>query len=94
MSTVRNGPLVGLAVQIVLLTGLAGTVGLGAAGWLAGLAYGVVLCALLRRGLRLAGADRLGPADRVTLGRALLIGGVLALVVDAGAGPGPVAVLV
>lgn len=94
MSTVRNGALVGLAVQIVLLTGLAGTVGLGAAGWLAGLAYGVVLCGLLRRGLRRAGADRLGPADRVTLARALLVGGVLALVVDVPAGPAPVAVLV
>ncbi|MFG2052891.1 CDP-alcohol phosphatidyltransferase family protein [Micromonospora sp. NPDC048930] len=94
MSTVRNGPLVGLAVQIVLLAGLAGTVGLTAAGWLAGLAYGLVLCGLLRRGLRAVGADRLGPADRVTLARALLVGGVLALVVDAGAGPAPVAVLV
>lgn len=92
MSTVRNGPLVGLAVQIVLLTVLAGTVGLGAAGWLAGLAYAVVLCGLLRRGLHRAGADRLGPADRVTLVRALLVGGVLALVVAAG--PAPVVVLV
>ncbi|NES38951.1 CDP-alcohol phosphatidyltransferase family protein, partial [Micromonospora sp. PPF5-17] len=94
MSTVRNGPLVGLAVQIVLLTGLAGAVGLGAAGWLAGLAYAVVLCGLLRRGLRRAGADRLGPADRVTLARALLVGGVLALVVAGAAGPAPAVVLV
>lgn len=92
MSTVRNGPLVGLIVQFVLLAGLAGTVGLGAAGWLAGLAYAGVVCGLLRRGLRAAGADRLGPADRVTLARALLVGGVLALVVDGG--PAPVAVLV
>ncbi len=91
MSTVRNGPLFGL---IVLLGGLVGSVGLGAAGWLAGLAYGVAVCGLLRRGLRAAGASRLGPADRVTLARALLVGGVLALVVDAGAGPAPVAVLV
>ncbi len=91
MSTVRNGPLVGLIVQFVLLAGLAGTVGLGVAGWLAGLAYAGVLCGLLRRGLRAAGADRLGPADRVTLTRALLVGGVLALVVG---GPAPVAVLV
>ncbi|MGW5672993.1 CDP-alcohol phosphatidyltransferase family protein, partial [Micromonospora sp. NPDC003776] len=85
MSTVRNGLLVGLIVQIVLLSGLAGTVGLGVAGWLAGLAYAVVLCGLLRRGLRRAGADRLGPADRVTLTRALLVGAVLALVAAAGA---------
>ncbi|KAB1910787.1 CDP-alcohol phosphatidyltransferase family protein, partial [Micromonospora sp. AMSO31t] len=92
VSTVRNGPLVGLSVQFVLLAGLAGTVGLGVAGWLAGLAYAGVLCGLLRHGLRAAGADRLGPADRVTLARALLVGGVLALVVDGG--PAPVAVLV
>ncbi|MFF4808265.1 CDP-alcohol phosphatidyltransferase family protein [Micromonospora chersina] len=92
MSTVRNGPLVGLIVQFVLLAGLAGTVGVGVAGWLAGLAYAGVVCGLLRRGLRAAGADRLGPADRVTLARALLVGGVLALVV--GGGPAPVAVLV
>ncbi|MFG3581356.1 CDP-alcohol phosphatidyltransferase family protein [Micromonospora chersina] len=92
MSTVRNGPLVGLIVQFVLLAGLAGTVGVGVAGWLAGLAYAGVLCGLLRRGLRAAGAERLGPADRVTLARALLVGGVLALVV--GGGPAPVAVLV
>jgi phosphatidylglycerophosphate synthase len=84
--------LVGLIVQFVLLAALAGTVGVGVAGWLAGLAYAGVLCGLLRRGLRAAGADRLGPADRVTLARALLVGGVLALVV--GGGPAPVAVLV
>ncbi|WP_156313158.1 CDP-alcohol phosphatidyltransferase family protein [Micromonospora sp. HK10] len=92
MSTVRTGPLLGLILQSVLLAGLAGTVGLGVAGWLAGLAYAGVLGALLRRGLRAAGVDRLGPADRVTLGRALLIGGVLALVLTPG--PTPAVVLV
>ncbi|RQW85264.1 CDP-alcohol phosphatidyltransferase [Micromonospora globispora] len=94
MSRVRNGPLVGLAVQFVLLAGLAGTVGLGPVGWLAGSAYGLVLCGLLRRALRSAGAAGLGPADRVTLTRAILVGGVLALTVDAGGRSGPVAVLV
>ncbi|TYC23424.1 CDP-alcohol phosphatidyltransferase family protein [Micromonospora sp. MP36] len=93
MSTVRNGPLVGLIAQFALLAGLAGTVGIGVAGWAAGLAYGGVLCGLLWRGLRVSGARRLGPADRVTLARALLVGGVLALVVPGGAGPAP-AVLV
>ena len=94
MSRVRNGPLVGLAGQFVLLAGLAGTVGLGPAGWLAGTAYGLVLCGLLGRALRAAGAAGLGPADRVTLTRAILVGGVLALTVDAGGRPGPGAVLV
>jgi len=36
--TVRTGPVIGFIAQLVLLAGLAGTVGLGAAGWLAGLA--------------------------------------------------------
>ncbi|SBT43498.1 CDP-alcohol phosphatidyltransferase family protein [Micromonospora narathiwatensis] len=94
MSTVRNGPLVGLIVQFVLLAGLAGTTEIGVSGWLAGLAYGVALGGLLRHGLRAVGADRLGPADRVTLARALLVGGVLALVVSGRGGTAPVAALV
>ncbi|MFJ8579679.1 CDP-alcohol phosphatidyltransferase family protein [Micromonospora sp. NPDC093277] len=94
MSTVRNGPLVGLVIQFVLLAGLAGVAEIGAAGWLAGLAYGVALGRLLRHGLRAGGADRLGPADRVTLVRASLVGGVLALVVSGWGGPAPLPVLV
>ncbi|MFD2768486.1 CDP-alcohol phosphatidyltransferase family protein [Micromonospora eburnea] len=89
MSTTRNGPLVGLVVQFVLLGGLAGTAEIGVSGWVAGLAYGVALGGLLQRGLRAAGADRLGPADRVTLARALLVGGVLALVVSGWDRPAP-----
>ena len=91
MPTVRNGPLAGLAGQVLLLEILARVAGLGAAGWCAGLAYGVVLCALLSRGL--GGAD-LGPADRVTLARATLVGGVLALTADSLTGPVPVPPLV
>ncbi|SCL46351.1 Phosphatidylglycerophosphate synthase [Micromonospora citrea] len=83
MPTVRRGPAIGLFVQIVLLAGLAGTAGLGPAGWLAGTAYGVVLCLALSRGLGPPPGRGLGPADRVTLARALLVGGVTALAVDA-----------
>ena len=83
MSTVRTGPQIGLIVQIVALAGLAATVGLSPAGWLAGLAYGAVTCLALLRGLRHAGSARLGPADWVTMGRGLLVGGVTALIVDA-----------
>lgn len=94
MATVRNGPLIGLVVQIVLLAGLTGTVGLGPAGWLAGLAYGLVVCLALSRGLDRTGAATLGPADRVTLARALLVGAVTALVADGFAGhPVPVGLL-
>ncbi|WP_435828251.1 CDP-alcohol phosphatidyltransferase family protein [Micromonospora purpureochromogenes] len=94
MSKVRTGPVIGLTAQIVLLAGLAATVGLDVAGWLAGVAYGIGLCGALDRGLRRRGADRLGPADRVTLTRAVLVGGVTALVVDAVDAAAPLAVLV
>ncbi|MER7168415.1 CDP-alcohol phosphatidyltransferase family protein, partial [Micromonospora sp. NPDC000207] len=92
MPTVRTGPVVGLIAQVLLLAGLASTVGLSAAGWAAGVGYGVVLCLTLSNGLRRSAADRLGPADRVTLSRAILVGGVTALVVDPA--PAPVALLV
>lgn len=52
------------------------------AGWIAGLAYTVVLVHLLDLGMRRAGAASLGPAGLVTLTRATLTGGVLVLVVD------------
>lgn len=76
-----RGPLAGVAVQLVLMAVLAATSGLSLAGWLAGTAYAVVLCMLLRTGLRRAGMDALGPANTVTLGRATLVGAVTALVV-------------
>ncbi|MDS1271296.1 CDP-alcohol phosphatidyltransferase family protein [Lipingzhangella sp. LS1_29] len=63
-----------------LLAGVWGTVGLGPVGWLCGLAYGVVLFTLLFG--RPTAGRRLGPADRITLARALLVGGVTALVMD------------
>lgn len=50
MPTVRKDPAIGLIVQIVLLAGLAATVGLGPVGWLAGAAYGAALCLILDRG--------------------------------------------
>ncbi|RGC65882.1 CDP-alcohol phosphatidyltransferase [Micromonospora sp. MW-13] len=94
MRRVQHGPPAGLIVQFVLLAGLGATVGLGPAGWLAGLAYQTALCALLARGLRRRGAAGLGPADVVTLGRAVLVGGVTALVVDGFDRPAPVPPLV
>lgn len=63
----------------------------GPVGWIAGLAYMAVLVHLLSTGLRRAAAVSLGPAGLVTLLRATLTGGVLALVVDGlatGATPG------
>ncbi|MBM0277310.1 CDP-alcohol phosphatidyltransferase family protein [Micromonospora sp. STR1s_6] len=94
MSTLRTGPVIGLIVQIVVLALLAGSVGLGTAGWAAGLAYGMVLCLLLSRGLSRSAARGLSPADRVTLSRAILVGGVTALAVESFSRPAPVAVMV
>src|SRR6266540_3639333 len=93
VSTVRAGPLTGLIVQVVLLAGLAGTVGLGRAAWLAGTAYGVVTCAALTRGMRRSGVAELGPADWVTLTRSTLVGGVAALTVGSFDRTAPAAVL-
>jgi phosphatidylglycerophosphate synthase len=91
---VQTGPVIGLIVQIVLLTALAGTVGLSVAGWLAGIAYGVVTCVALTRGLHQSRAGDLSPADQVTLTRAILVGGVAALTVDSFDRHAPVEVMV
>lgn len=94
MSRIRTGPVGGLIVQVVLLGGLAATVGLGLAGWLAGAAYGIITCLALTRGLRRSDARGLGPADQVTLIRAAFVGCVTALAVDSFDRPIPVPVLV
>ncbi|MFI7599856.1 CDP-alcohol phosphatidyltransferase family protein [Actinoplanes sp. NPDC049681] len=89
-----RGPLVGVAVQVVLMAVLAATSGLSLAGWLAGTTYAVVLCMLLRTGLRRAGMTALGPANTVTLARATLVGAVTALVVTSFQRPVTLPVLV
>ncbi len=90
----ERGPLIGVAAQLVSLTILAGTPGLSPAGLLLGVGYGLVLCALLAAGLRRSQQDRLGWANTVTLTRAVLVGGVTALVVTSFTRPTNVAVLV
>lgn len=94
MPTVRIGPVLGLVVQVVLLAALAGTVGLGVPGWLVGGGYALGLCGVLSLGLHRSGARGLGPADRVTATRAVLVGGVAALTAASFVRPVPVAVLV
>jgi phosphatidylglycerophosphate synthase len=95
MPPVRWGPVLGALIQVLLLAVLGTTVGLGLSGWAAGLAFAVVLAATLSVGLRRAGASVLRPADRVTMARAVLVGGVTALVADSLSNrPTPVAVLV
>lgn len=91
MRPVQRDLAAGLAGQLLLLTGLAATVGLAAAGWAAGLALALVVDCTLAAALRRAGRAALGPADRVTLARASLVCGVAALVAD---GAAPIALLV
>ena len=91
---VQTGPVVGLIGQLAVLSVVAGTVGLGATGWLVGIACGLVTAALLMHGLTRSGVGALGAANRVTLTRATLVGGVTALVADAFVGPASVAAIV
>ena len=77
-----------LLVQLGVLVALASTVGLNAVGWLVGLACGAVSATVVAR------AVRLGPADRVTLARATLVGGVAALTAGSFVGATPVQTLV
>ncbi|WP_176710580.1 CDP-alcohol phosphatidyltransferase family protein [Micromonospora sediminicola] len=94
VSAFRTDPFAGAILQVGVLAGLHGTVGLGRYGWLAGLLCGVVMVAALSHGLRRSGGRRLGPADWVTLSRATLAGGVTALVVDSFSRPVSVPALV
>jgi phosphatidylglycerophosphate synthase len=94
--TIRSvhAPSIGLLAQITVLMTLAAVSGLGIAGWLAGLAYGVGTWALLIRAMRQPEVTGWGPADTVTLARGTLVGAVTALVADSFFGPVPVALLV
>ncbi|MFI1001822.1 CDP-alcohol phosphatidyltransferase family protein [Streptomyces galbus] len=91
---VQQETAVGAGVQILLLALLGSATGLGTAGWLAGLAFAVTGWAVLSRALHRARLRSFGPANRVTLGRATLVGGVTALVADSFTGRPPVALLV
>lgn len=72
----------GFVAQVLLLTLLAATMGLGSLGWLAGAMYAVLSNTLLGLAVRRSGMGALGPANRITVARMTLAGGVLALVVD------------
>jgi phosphatidylglycerophosphate synthase len=91
---VQTGPLIGLGTQVLVLAAFGATTGVGLDGLAAGLAYGVVVCLGLFAGLRRPGTRGLGPADGVTMVRAALVGGVLALVVHSFRTTVPTAVLI
>ncbi|WP_086877201.1 CDP-alcohol phosphatidyltransferase family protein, partial [Streptomyces rochei] len=85
---------VGAAAQLLLLTLLATAVGMGTAGWLTGLAFALASWAVLSRALHRSRLPSFGPANRVTLGRTVLVGGVTALVADSFSEAPPVSLLV
>ncbi|POX61407.1 hypothetical protein C3492_21145 [Streptomyces sp. Ru62] len=85
---------VGAAVQILLLALLGSAIGMGPVGWLTGLAFAFATWAVLSRALYRSPLRSFGPANRVTLGRATLVGGVTALVADSFESAPPVTLLV
>jgi phosphatidylglycerophosphate synthase len=93
-SWVPIGPLTGFVCLLALLGVLAATTGLDASGWLAGVACGAGLAALLARALTRHRQVGLRPADRVTLARAVLACGVAALTADSFGRQAPAAILV
>jgi phosphatidylglycerophosphate synthase len=90
----QGGPAIGLIAQLLVLVVLAATVGLGAPGWVAGLATAATMTAVLARALARRPREWLGLASWITLGRATIVVGVAALVVDSFARPVPVELLV
>ena len=91
---VQQETAVGAGVQILLLALLGTAIGMGPAGWLTGLAFAVASWAVLSRALHRSRLRSFGPANRVTLGRATLVGGVTALVADSFESSPPVTLFV
>ena len=92
MRSVHRDVVVGLLAETVLLAVLGRTAGLGWAGAAIGTAAALATSALLVRALRRSGTRALGPANRVTLARAVLVCGGAALVGDRLLGGSPAAV--
>jgi phosphatidylglycerophosphate synthase len=90
----QKGPATGLLAQVLLLAVLVENAGLRAAGWIVGTVCAVTMAVALARGLARSSGDRLGPASWVTLARATLALGVVALAADSFTNDTPVALLV
>ncbi|MFK0058336.1 CDP-alcohol phosphatidyltransferase family protein [Streptomyces werraensis] len=91
---VQQETAVGAGVQILLLALIGTAIGMGPAGWITGLVFAIATWAVLSRALHRAGSRTFGPANRVTLGRATLVGGVTALVADSFQDSPPVSLFV
>ena len=84
----------GLTVCVAGLVATTLVLGVGAVGWIVGLACGLVLAVATQRRALVDGVETLGPADLVTLTRATRACGVAALVAESYAGHDVVAALV
>ncbi len=91
---VQQETALGAGVQILLLALIGTAIGMGPAGWVTGLAFAIATWAVLSRALHRAESRTFGPANRVTLGRATLVGGVTALVADSFQDSPPVSLFV
>jgi phosphatidylglycerophosphate synthase len=91
---VHAGPVTGLISQVLLLAALALTFGLGRTGWVIGVSCAVIMNATLAHGVSHYRSAGLGAADWVTLSRATLAVGVLALVAQSFDQPTSVVTLV
>ncbi|WP_078917201.1 CDP-alcohol phosphatidyltransferase family protein [Streptomyces sp. NRRL S-813] len=91
---VQQETAVGAGVQILLLALLGTAIGMGPAGWVTGLVFAIATWAVLSRALHRSRLRSFGAANRVTLGRATLVGGVTALVADSFESSPPVSLLV
>jgi phosphatidylglycerophosphate synthase len=94
MRAVQAFPVTAVIAQVMMGAALAGTVGLSAAGWVVGVTCGLIMNAALARGLLRYRPHQLGPADWVTVARATLAVGVVALVTDSFDEPAHVTMLV
>ncbi|MGC0328532.1 phosphatidylglycerophosphate synthase [Streptomyces sp. SAI-170] len=91
---VQQETAVGAGVQLLLLALLGTAIGMGPAGWLTGLVFAFATWAVLSRALHRTRPRSFGPANRVTLGRAILVGAVTALVADSFQSPPPLTLFV
>jgi phosphatidylglycerophosphate synthase len=91
---VRLAAVSGVLATAVLLGIVSVTAGLGAAGWITGLATGPAAAALLATARARSDQPALHPADWVTLTRLVLIAGVAALVADSFGRPAAITALV
>ncbi|MDX8032887.1 CDP-alcohol phosphatidyltransferase family protein [Lentzea sp. BCCO 10_0856] len=91
---VLREPAIWAGLQFLALGVVGVTTGLGPLGWAAGLAYGFATWAFLGYGMQRHRTRSLGPADRVTLARGLMVGAVTALVADRAGQDVPVALVV